>query len=506
MVNDKLKCSHLTFLLLAGTIVRFIYGYTTKAWLASPDQLAWGLSIDEMIHSRSFSYLQFIHYPHEGGSFLISIISILFRPFENILPSLSWAALVIDFISRLIQIKVANRIFGKQVALWFGIWTILSIPLLIPWSIVNFGMHALSSFFPFLFIYILVVYKESKYLAILIGVFTGLAFSYSYDNLALILIAIFFIFLSQIFSGIRIQSFSKYIVSLTITTIPHFFTRIFLDTGFGLEKNPVASIRGVPLDNFLSMASLTNFKDVWYKTLPGSLLLNSLPVLSSGMLNILVSVFLIIGVSFFLRSKSWTSQTKIISTAIIISFFFLYSFSPFFTQYYSHKGYVFYRHLSYILPFLILIMIAGFTYSGRKNYFLLFTWILICGIASIKYIDSTKKTEKPLYKAAGWVTARKFGHDITKMFMIREVTKKDYQDELTIGFGWGLSATILENKKDTADLLKLVSKVNECPAQFRDKIIEGVMFSFSDKVTPVLDPKFKKDFDTIVLQRAGSIE
>ena len=57
----------------------------------------------------------------------------------------------------------------------------------------------------------------------------------------------------------------------------------------------------------------------------------------------------------------------------------------------------------------------------------------------------------------------------------------------------------MENKKEQKDLLKLISIVENCPIEHREKIIEGVRFSFSDKVTPVLDNKFKTDFDKLIL-------
>ena len=142
---------------------------------------------------------------------------------------------------------------------------------------------------------------------------------------------------------------------------------------------------------------------------------------------------------------------------------------------------------------------AGFYHSEKRKYFLLVSWILLCVIASTEYIYSTKKTEYPLYKAAGWVMARKFGHDTEKLFKIRDISNIEFRDEFTIGLGWGLSATILENKKEEKDLLKLISIVEKCPIEHREKIIEGVHFSFSDKVTPVLDSKFKTEFDKLIL-------
>src|SRR4030095_15458263 len=81
---------------LAGTFIRLVYGIYSKAWMAAPDQIAWGLSLDEMLQIGTFSYKQLIHYPHEGGSLLVSLIALALRPIDFILPSLSLAALLID--------------------------------------------------------------------------------------------------------------------------------------------------------------------------------------------------------------------------------------------------------------------------------------------------------------------------------------------------------------------------------------------------------------------------
>ncbi|MEO8174821.1 MAG: hypothetical protein ABI581_17115, partial [Sediminibacterium sp.] len=185
MKSEKYFLTKWQFILIlfAGTVVRFVYGYYAKSWLAAPDQLAWQLGLDEMVNSKTWHYVQLVHAPHEGGSFLVSLLSLLFRPFRFLMPSLSWAALVIDLLSRFIQLKCTERLWDHKTALFFGIWTILSVPLLIPWGMVNYGLHSLFSFFPFLFLYVMIQYRQHTYLPVIVGVLSGIAVSFSYDSM-----------------------------------------------------------------------------------------------------------------------------------------------------------------------------------------------------------------------------------------------------------------------------------------------------------------------------------
>ena len=59
-----------------GTFVRIMYGLIYEPWLQAPDHLAWELLIEQ----GSFRYDHLIHYPHEGGSILISIIGLSIDP------------------------------------------------------------------------------------------------------------------------------------------------------------------------------------------------------------------------------------------------------------------------------------------------------------------------------------------------------------------------------------------------------------------------------------------
>ena len=74
----SLSTSRLVFILFAGTLIRFLFGYLLKPWLEAPDQLAWGLSIDEMVASGNFNYTQLMHNAFESGSWMPGLMSIPF--------------------------------------------------------------------------------------------------------------------------------------------------------------------------------------------------------------------------------------------------------------------------------------------------------------------------------------------------------------------------------------------------------------------------------------------
>ena len=149
---DAMQRSSLPLLVMAGTLVRFAFGSSHELWNSAPDQLAWGLALEDLVNGGTFAYKQLIHYPHEGGSSFLGLLAFLFVPLSGIMPPLSWAALLVDTLVRIIQINVAHRLFGARTAMWFAVWTVFAAPLMLPWSIIDFGLHALMSFAPFVLI------------------------------------------------------------------------------------------------------------------------------------------------------------------------------------------------------------------------------------------------------------------------------------------------------------------------------------------------------------------
>lgn len=483
---------HIFFILVSGTVFRFIYGYSTSAWLSAPDQLAWGLSLDEMVHSKNWSYLQLIHYPHEGGSLLMSLLSIIFRPLHFIMPPLSIAALTLDTFSRYIQLKTVQKVWGNETALWYGIWSIAAIPVLIPWATVNFGLHALSSFFPFLFLYIVVPFRDNKKLPVICGIVVGVAVSFSYDSIVLLITCIsLFLFFKEEWKD-KLTALLKFIVVSIIVLIPHLFIRLFLKTGFEWEGNSLLSIRGIESNNLVDLSKLFNVIRVWHKVLPGSFFLSSVSFLNGVWLRAIVYLFILSGMLLYLIKNQNKRQLKFISLIIVLIFLAFYSVSPFYIIQYVHKSFVLYRHLTYIIPLLVVIMMNGFIQAGKFKIIILTCWTALCIIASIQYISYTKRDIiQPDYRATGWITAKKFGTDTAKLIRVYSITDKEHYAALLQGYGWAFTSSFLENKTeaDTLPVKKLIDLINQFPGELKSQVVHGVYYSFKQGITPELDKR-----------------
>ena len=493
--NETFQKGHLAIMLIAGTGIRFFYGYFSKAWLGSPDQLAWGLSIDMMLQSGKWGYSELMHAPHEGGGFLISLFSLLFRPLQFLLPSLSAAALMIDMIGRLIQITITRKLFGRETAFWFGLWTIISVPLLIPWATVNFGLHSLFSFVPFVFVYLLSKYRDHKYLPVLCGIICGIAVSLSYDSIILVIASIGFLLSLKNSSKVHFSNLLKFIVIFTLFLLPHVIARIYLNTTSSLIPESFLSVRGVPLTDGLNISRFANLCTVWFRPLPGSFLLSSIYFLPASVQTGIVFLFLLSGMLFFTINSAIGREEKNLSICVIFLFIAAYAVSPFYEGNYNEKSYVYYRHLCYIIPFVTVIVIAGFIQSGKLKFYFVGAWLLLGSIASVLYVGDTHKIDHPAYRAAGWILAKKYVYHTDNLFRIHTNTEPAFQEELLIGFGWGLSATILENRTDQGAIEKLIQIVKQCPGKYQPEILQGIHYSFSKGITPVLDKKLEGMLD-----------
>lgn len=483
-----------TFILLAGTVIRFLYGYWSKAWLGAPDQLAWELGLDEMLNSQTWHYVQLVHAPHEGASLLVSLLSLLFRPFQSIMPALSWAALLIDTLSRWVQLRSAQKLFGNRTALVLGIWTILSVPLLLPWGTVNYGLHSLFSFIPFVFLYAITKYRQNKYLPVIVGLLCGVAVSISYDNLVLIMAAVFyFLFVSQTFTN-RLSKLFAFSATFMLAVLPHILARIYFDPAFSLNGDGLLSIRGVAPGNVFSPDHFSHVATVWFTSLPGSFLLTFPAFLPPAIICILVCMFVFTGTISYIQNQSVEKYLKMVSLSIVVLFVIVYAISPFYGKSYHETNYVYYRHWCYIIPLLVLIMINGFIHSGKIKWYITAAWMLLCGIASLQYVSSFQKIDQPLYRQAGWILANKYSNDPGKLFQIQAMAEQPCQDELLVGIGWGLSATIFRNSSNEASVEKLVNIIRSSPFNYQPAMIRGVYYSFNKGITPVLEQRLLMEF------------
>ena len=489
--NNYLKHWHIILLVILGTIVRLVYGIYHRGWLSAADQLAWGQSLEEMMHSGLVSYKQLIHYPHEGGSFFISLIAIGLRPFGNILPPLSMAALFVDTLSRFFQILLSRRIFGSPTAAWFALWTVMALPLILPWGTVNYGLHSLSSFIPFVFIYFATTYKSRLPGSVLCGIVAGFSVAFSYDNLILIPAYLVWVMFTGKNEENKLPHMIRFLGFALLALVPHILLRLFADNGFNLEHLPVTTIRGFSWKEFFSFTHLANILPVWYKSLPASFFLSAGNFMSSAYQRDIVLIFCFTGLGFSVLKIRENKRSVGLAFLIFITFTIAYALSPFYAGLIDMKTYLYYRHFSYILPLLALLVFNGFAKTGKAQFVLAGLWIIICGIFSTVYLTSAKPVTSGLYSAEGWILAKKYGEDVSMLMRLYKTAPADQQEELMIGFGWGLTATLLQDKseKDSLRVKQLVKIYNQFPKTQQTLLKQGIQQSFKPGITPILDPK-----------------
>ncbi|NCI50622.1 hypothetical protein GWC95_11855 [Sediminibacterium roseum] len=476
----RLRNGQVWAIVLAGTAVRLAFGYFTRPWLASPDQLAWSLDIDAMLQNGHWSYFQLMHAPHEGAGLFLGVFSILLKPLSSFIPSFSLVALLCDAAGRFIQVRVAQKLFGNETAWWFAWWSVLAVPVLLPWGTVNFGLHAILSFIPFLFCVVFVKYRHTKYFPVVCGVASAVAVSLSYNSVVLPIAAITVFLFDRAGDGKKVQTILLFCGSFLIALLPHVLVRMNFDG----PQSTVFAIRDVAVYSLNDAQPLVNLYTVWFTSLPGSLLL-----LPGKLISGIVFLFLLGGFVFYVRAAK--GKEKVLPLVIVFVFVGLYSVGPFYGREYGNRHYVYYRHLCYIIPLMIVLMMHGFVVARVR--LVLAVWLFVCGSASAYYMLGAPKAT-PAYKAAGWILAKKYENAGDLLFAIPSVAPPGYRQELVEGFGWGLAAGLLR-KNDPASVAKLVALIWSAPQDLRQSLRTGVRHAFDKGVTPVLDPSFLVEID-----------
>lgn len=492
--NYILSNRQIAWLLLAGTIIRGMFGWLTRSWMEAPDQLAWQLSIDAMHGSGQWDYRFLVHAPHEGGTIVLGFLSLLFRPLP-FLPPLSWSALLFDTGVRFVQISTTKKIFGDTIAAWFGIWTLLAVPVMIPWGTVNFGLHALSSLFPFLLLYTMHRYKDHIHLPFLAGIVCAAAVSFSYDSLVLIPVCLLFFLVVP--GKNKIQAIAVFLAVFAIAMLPHTWMRAGMYP-YG-NNDLLLSVRSVAWQDMLPAHHWIRVLTIWFTTLPGSLIVSSAHVLPPLAELGIVCVFLFSGLALFIFYRK-IKPIHWMSIAIVFFFVTVYAVSPFYGGRYDSDSYRYYRHLCYIIPLLAVVCMAGYMNSGAGKSYLLPAWITVCGLLSIQFMLTAKRSIQPAYRPAGWILMKKYAGNNDLLLHMHAVAGDQYKNELMTGYGWGLSALSLAGKNDTVPVKELVRLIRQYPGMYRGQLINGVHYSFAPGITPTLDPKLLGVFDHYIQQ------
>lgn len=476
----------LFILCLLGSVLRFLYGYFYTPWLLASDQMAWEI----LLSDGTLSYDQLIHYPHEGGSILISIFSHfikIFTPFN----SLTIVAFLVDFGVRWIQLSIVQKVFNtKKITYSFGLWTIVGTATLVPWATINFGLHAISSFFPFVFLYLTWLNKDSKEQQITLGVFLGLAFWFSYSNIVLILVYFF----SKLLEYQKYKRWGYSVLSLVPILLLHFLVRVYADAGFHLEEMQMNSIRGIEF----ALDSKTTWQrtyQIWYTSLANTILAAPKSIYLIEPIKyvwLLITLTGLFGFTKLCFTKIYPKNLALNSLVVLI-FILIYAISPFCSNINRVGTYVQYRHLTYILPILSLLTIVGlFSYKYRRILISLFLLLALYS-SSLLFTEpiATQAQKKVAEKAAGWVLVTKVGHAPKRLY--RLISTSNYNKELLIqGVGWGLATLLFKettgshSKSVDKKITTLINVVHQFPAKHKADLIEGIQFAFSSNVTPQL--------------------
>lgn len=495
-MNRILNKYWILLLCLLWSFVRLLFGYYYELWTQAPDQLAWELVIEQ----GNFSYDHLIHYPHEGGTILISLLSHLVERFTDF-SSLTILAVIIDFAVRYIQIRIVKKVFNTQVAFLFASWTIFATPSIIPWGTVNFGLHMLSSVFPFIFLFLLSRKNDSMRHHIFCGVFLGLAFWFSYSNF--VLIPVFFLY--NLVRKIKAINWVYSFLGLVSVAAAHLMVRLYLDAGFHLSELNLLSIRGEIFS--ISKVSFWNQMSYMPRVFANSVM--ALPKPSSNMEVIRLiyyAFFLLSAIGFYIAyKKNHFKKSVYLMFPIITLFLMVYLLSPF-SHLLDTGNHISFRHLTYIVPLFILAIISGLSSFRYKIIVVLF--LLLGTYRSSEIFTMEKVSENEVItKATGWVLATKLGHNTEAVSSII-ANNPEKRDLLIQGVGWGTSTALmyginkLDTSKSNSKINELVELLSRYPESFQGLLIEGVKFSFSDNVSPKLNSNLKVKIEEALNKRS----
>jgi hypothetical protein len=488
-------------LVLAGTLVRLVYGLYTQPWMGSADQMAWGMVLDEMVKSGSWSYRQLIHYPHEGGSLGISLATLLIKPIPWGIPPLSIILLLADAGSRFIQLKITRQIWGATTATWLGIWSVFSIPLLLPWGMAYTGLHALSAFWPFVLIYVIWKLPNTTSQAVYAGLVTGLSISFGYDNLIFIPFYILGTLIYKAGYRAKLQHILIFIGISFLVLVPHIILKLWVNNGFILQQAGKFAIRDTGVVLSPGKLSFTRWLQVWFHSVPLFFRIWLPAWMNQVVQYILPGVFLVFGLVLASWKLGKSNRAIFLAMGLVGLFLSIYAVSPFYEKLEVPVHAVSARHFSYIFPLMMAILAHGFCSYARWPRWVLAGFILVFAWSGIQYAELQHQIKPKPYKGVGWVLAAKFGNESDKLIQLAAMGDTIHRVEILEGLGWGLAAQTLNHAPadDSVHIEQLVHIVSQFPPNDYRTLTEGVHFAFCAGVTPVLQPRLESRYNTALL-------
>jgi hypothetical protein len=481
--NNAQNLSLIGLAVLLGSVFRVLFATKFQFFNQAPDQLAWELTLENIVRNGSFSYSYFIHYPHEGGSLFISTVALIFKPFTSNY-SLVFAWFLLDAISRFIQLVIVRRYFGKTAFWLYAVFGLFSIPLIMQWSGMPFGLHNLSAVFPFLILPLIHRVHATNTGYFWDGIALGLMIWFYYPN---IIIAGVYI-LYGLFNKKAIKPMLIALFGIIVILLPHLILRYHLDPGFHLSDYSAESIRGEKFDLF-DTSNYPNLYKVWLDLFTNASLYSSNSWLSAFQMRTIWYVFSLLGISILVVPVRIKPITKNAIPLIIILLLFatVYALSPFYMSEPDWANYINIRHLTFIFPVFISLSAIGLAQFRITQYVgvLLFTFSIAGYIQAMYQPHNTTVN----VRATGWVLANKFGHSPNEMQQI--ISNSSFSKvELYKGVGWGTAAVLFSgnsvgNSKEAIHQIKTLREgYNNADLKWIDK---GIAFAFSNEVTPQLD-------------------
>ncbi|MEM9022124.1 MAG: hypothetical protein AAGB22_00185 [Bacteroidota bacterium] len=474
------RSSILLFLLcLLGTVTRLAYGLVYTPWLHNPDELSWEL----LLLSDGFRYDQLIHYPHEGGSIVVSLVAQLAAWLTDFRP-LVVAAVLLDLLVRWFQLHVAHRVFNLNVALIFGAWQVFASPALLPWGTLNSGLHALAGVFPFVLLLLLAQWRTATRYQVLTGALVGLAIWFSYTNL--VLVPVYLLFVVRHRSGTW-----PGLLAMVLVLAAHLMVREVADAGFHLRPLETSSIRGTALA--LDQASTWKRLLHLFSPLTSAAVASPEPANAFRWLRYAYLAFVVMALGGWVVGWRRERPRAAVAVAALVPLLFLvaYALSPFHAE--AHTGnHIVFRHLAYVLPFASLLLLVGLWYLRLRT--VLVPLFLLIGMSATALLFRTEPiAPRPLtQQATGWVLGTKLGHDPSRVSAILP-DETSRCSALTQGVGWGITASLLQEKMWQDSLVSqplldtLAALLAAYPEKYQADLEYGVRMAFSDSVSPTLD-------------------
>lgn len=481
----------LSLLALLGCAVRLWFGLRAELWAAAPDQLAWSVLLTEAAEG-SFRWDQLIHYPHEGGTFIVSLMALALGSSPLGVPALSWVAFVLESTIRFGMIMIAWRSLGFRTAALFAGWTVFAVPSLLPWATVNFGLHAFAAFWPFAALWLVSRQAPAEKEAVGLGVLTGLGLSFSYDAFMLVFASLILVFFSH--RGWKgAKSCAIYLLVTVAVVLPHLATRVLLDGGFDLAPSAALSVRGLEFSIPPIVELATNTRLAVTRSLPGASLLPNLGPLSADSTRLLWGVLLGLG----LARTAWLARSRrtlLFGLLVAGTWVVLYAASPVFFDERTGQSYVAYRHFSAVLPLLILLALHAAA-NGSRPIRAVGLLLVLAGVwGGARALVEVTPPESANIKAAGWVLGSKLGHDPARLeALLGQVPNQDRSD-LAFGYGWGIAATVLAPASPPAtDAVRRVTDLSMAfSSAIRPLVINGVRHASAPGVSPRIHPAISK--------------